>query len=60
MAIFCGGTSDSGFLSIGVYSVVSQWSCGVSRLLVEFLHVQASLCVVSFRGCAVSTGPSKN
>jgi hypothetical protein len=26
----------------------------VSRPLVEFLHVQVSLCVVSFQGCAVS------
>jgi hypothetical protein len=46
MAMFCGVTSYSGFLSIGVYFVVSQSWCGVSRLLVEFLRVQVSLCVV--------------
>jgi hypothetical protein len=40
------------FPSIGVYFVVSQSWCGVSRLLVEFLRVQVLLCVVSFRGCA--------
>jgi hypothetical protein len=40
---FRGVTSYSGFLSIGVYFVVSQSWCGVSRLLVEFLRVQASV-----------------
>jgi hypothetical protein len=33
IATFCGVTSYSGFLSIGVYFVVSQSWCGVSRLL---------------------------
>jgi hypothetical protein len=33
---------STGFLSIGVYFVVSQSWCGVSRLLVEFLRVQMS------------------
>jgi hypothetical protein len=42
MAIFCGVTFYSGFLSIGVYVAVSQSWCGVSRLLVEFLRVQVS------------------
>jgi hypothetical protein len=42
MAIFCGGTFFSGFLSTGVYFVVSQSWCGVSRLMVEFLRVQVS------------------
>jgi hypothetical protein len=37
-------------LLIGVCFVVSQSWCGVSRLLVAFLRVQVSLCVVSFRG----------
>jgi hypothetical protein len=36
MAVFCGVMSHSGFLSIGVYFVVSQSWCGVSGLLVEF------------------------
>jgi hypothetical protein len=49
MAIFCGLTSCSGFLSIGVYFVVSQPWCGVSWPQVEFLRVQVSLCVVYFR-----------
>jgi hypothetical protein len=40
MAIFCGVTSYSGFLPIGVYFVVSQTWCGVSRQLVEVLRVQ--------------------
>jgi hypothetical protein len=43
MAIFGGGTSYPGFLSIGVYSVVPHSWCGVSRLLVEFSRVPASL-----------------
>jgi hypothetical protein len=43
MAIFCGVTFFSSFLSIGVYFVVSQSWCGVSRLLVEFLRVHVSL-----------------
>jgi hypothetical protein len=33
--------------SIGVYFVVSQSWCGVSRMLVEFLRVQVLLCVMS-------------
>jgi hypothetical protein len=40
MAIFCGVTFVSDFLSSGIYFVVSQSWCGVSRLLVEFLRVQ--------------------
>jgi hypothetical protein len=32
------------FFSIGVYFVVPHSWCGVSRLLVEFLRVQASVC----------------
>jgi hypothetical protein len=47
MAIFCGVAFFSGFLSIGVYFVVSWSWRGVSRLLVEFSRVQVSLCVVS-------------
>jgi hypothetical protein len=43
MGIFCGVTSYSGFLSIGVYFLVSQSWCGVSRLLVEYLRVQVLL-----------------
>jgi hypothetical protein len=42
MAIFCDVAFFSGFLSIGVYFVVSQSWSGVSRLLVEFLRVQVS------------------
>jgi hypothetical protein len=42
MAIFCGVAFFSGFISIGVYFVVSYLWCGVSRLLVEFLCVQLS------------------
>jgi hypothetical protein len=48
MAICCAVAFFSGFLSIGVYFVVSQSWCSVSRLLVEFWRVHASLCVVSF------------
>jgi hypothetical protein len=36
----------SGFRPIGVYFVVSQSWCDVSRLLVEFLDVPVSLYVV--------------
>jgi hypothetical protein len=43
MAISCGVTFFSCFLSFGVYFVVSQSWCGVPRVLVEFLRVQLSL-----------------
>jgi hypothetical protein len=44
----CGVASFSPvFFSIFVYFVVSHLWCGLSRLLVEFLRVQASLCVVT-------------
>jgi hypothetical protein len=39
MAIFCGVSFFSDFLSIDVYIAVCQSWCGVSRLLVEFLRV---------------------
>jgi hypothetical protein len=50
MAICLGVISYSGFLSIGVYFVVSKSWCGVSRLLVGFSRVPVSLCIASFRG----------
>jgi hypothetical protein len=46
MAIFRGVTSYSGFLSVGVNFVVSQSWSGESRLLVAFLRVPVSPCVV--------------
>jgi hypothetical protein len=38
MAIFCGVTFFSAFLSIGVYFVVSRSWCGVSRLSLSLWH----------------------